>query len=551
MKQDYTRLNSVVEKAMLGDKRAFEKLCLLKGQDVLYLCNKYMNNRQDSEDAAQEVFIQMQRSLPKLQSAQAFTVWLQRIVLNTCSKMRRKQMGPTTQTAGEDALAELPATSLEMLPEAYVQNEELKNELLEMITSLPQGMRSCILLYYYEGMKVAEIAEVLDSSEAAVNMQLSRARLKIFTAIKKRTPDAYQQTLMPMSMLGVLLRVDAQSVIPAAQVGTCLAGMGIGTGGNLPGKRSMPKVVTLVAVTGVAALAAALVYLAVSAPAPQAQLPGGASGAEVLQMTPPSLIIPTGSSAGMPKWEDEALPPGEQHPAASQPLSETDMAVPLPPQGDPAPLVATPVSGTVQLKDNQGRVIPAGMLLEGVQLAVTDGFGRELTRTGLAEDGGYLFAGLAIAQAGAYTVQLHLPPDAPLAATDDNPQGAVALQLTPGQAMDGVAMYVKLSVSPDGSVRFEGGDCDCGHVNPSRAIILDTSVLNATQQWQILRDADGAVLYTGSGGVITAELQELRDQGADGVYTIFFIHTNEAGNRAQIKRDFVIDSGSIYPNQYA
>lgn len=60
----YQDLNLLVSKAMQGDKESFDKLCEREIKNIIYACTKLMGTRQDGEDAAQEVFINMQRNHP-------------------------------------------------------------------------------------------------------------------------------------------------------------------------------------------------------------------------------------------------------------------------------------------------------------------------------------------------------------------------------------------------------------------------------------------------------------------------------------------------------
>lgn len=90
MAKNNAELETLVRRSVQGDKDAFERLCRMEAQPIIYYCIKVLGNRQDGEDAAQEVFIQMQQSIHSLKAPEAFVSWVRKLTLNVCGKMRRK-----------------------------------------------------------------------------------------------------------------------------------------------------------------------------------------------------------------------------------------------------------------------------------------------------------------------------------------------------------------------------------------------------------------------------------------------------------------------------
>ena len=69
-----------------GDHSAFEKI-VLKYQDRVYnLCYRFLGDKQEAEDSAQEVFIKVYKALKGFKLKSSFYTWLYRIVINTCKK---------------------------------------------------------------------------------------------------------------------------------------------------------------------------------------------------------------------------------------------------------------------------------------------------------------------------------------------------------------------------------------------------------------------------------------------------------------------------------
>ncbi|MDR1496630.1 MAG: sigma-70 family RNA polymerase sigma factor, partial [Clostridiales Family XIII bacterium] len=74
----------------------------------------------------------------------------------------------------------------EFLPEAYLENEEFKNRLYEVITKLPTKKRDAIIMYYYENLSYKEIAGIMDSSIKTVASNITRARAIIKDRLGQR-----------------------------------------------------------------------------------------------------------------------------------------------------------------------------------------------------------------------------------------------------------------------------------------------------------------------------------------------------------------------------
>jgi predicted DNA-binding protein (UPF0251 family) len=235
--------------------------------------------------------------------------------------------------------------------------------------------------------------------------------------------------------------------------------------------------------------------------------------------------------------EDEARPggPGQSAPTASAPR----------PAGRAVQNIATPVSGAVVLKDNDGNIMAGGGFLNGITESLIDSDNAVVQSTTADGGGAFAFSPVYIAYETEYALEAALPESGALAATPDNPYGRTLVRLTPGRGVSDAALYVTYTRAPDGSVTFLGGDCACGHVNPD-SIVIDAGAYMTEQAWEIWNE-DGGVVAAGTGAVIAPELQPL----ADGTYTVRYIHTNSIGSSEEIKKDFIIYSGPVTPDKFA
>jgi RNA polymerase sigma-70 factor (ECF subfamily) len=125
----------------------------------------------DAEDAVQETFLKVQRSIASFRGQSSFVTWTFRILVNTChdlrrSRMRRKEFVPEER---EDR-------ALPMEPRAPWGHPSLKLALERAIAELTQHQRAVFLLYEVEGFRHAEIAAMLEITETASKNTLFQAK---------------------------------------------------------------------------------------------------------------------------------------------------------------------------------------------------------------------------------------------------------------------------------------------------------------------------------------------------------------------------------------
>ena len=215
-----------------ADRDAFVEICNLKAREVIFLCIRHMGNLPDGEDAAQEVFIRMQKSITRLQAPEAFNVWLNRLVHTTCVNMKRDSMKHRNALPIESLDDSLLEDSQIDLPQEYAEDTDKRRRLASLIDDLPDKYRVCILMHYYQHLSYAEIAEACGISQDAVNnnMRMARKMLKLeLDNEKEREPKLW--SMASMVALGPVLATSLQeaaasAVTPGIMAG-CLTAAGI------------------------------------------------------------------------------------------------------------------------------------------------------------------------------------------------------------------------------------------------------------------------------------------------------------------------------------
>lgn len=146
---------------------------------VLRTCYLYLHDRSQAEDAVQETFLKVYRNLDSFRGECSEKNWIMKIAMRVCYDMNR---------SGWARFFNRRVTP-EMLPEASMPFEERDDALASAMMRLPVRLREVILLYYYQGLTVNEIAEVLGITQPSVSNRLKRGRDKLKTALEGRELD--------------------------------------------------------------------------------------------------------------------------------------------------------------------------------------------------------------------------------------------------------------------------------------------------------------------------------------------------------------------------
>jgi len=155
-----------------GDLAAYERLYTLEGARMKNLARNILGNSVDAEDAVQETFLKIQRSIGGFRGQSSFVTWVFRILVNTCydarrSRLRKKEVSQQDET-------EETAPRLE--PRAPSAHPSLRLALERALAELTRHQRDVFLLYEVEGFHHAEIAQMLEITEAASKNTLFQAK---------------------------------------------------------------------------------------------------------------------------------------------------------------------------------------------------------------------------------------------------------------------------------------------------------------------------------------------------------------------------------------
>ena len=190
----------LVQKAAKGDKAAFEELYQTTCRAVYFTCLGFLKDEQEAQDVTQDVYLTALEQLGTLEDAGKFKSWIYRMAANK-SINRLKKKKPALP--GDEQLENMETEENEnFLPEEYALNADKREVVLDITRKVcTDAQYQTILLYYFNGLSVAEIAEIMECKEDNVKKRMSIARAKIREGVlqyeKKSGDKLYSVAVIP------------------------------------------------------------------------------------------------------------------------------------------------------------------------------------------------------------------------------------------------------------------------------------------------------------------------------------------------------------------
>ena len=171
--------NFLIRQAVRGDAYAFEQLMRRHEGRMYSVAIRMCGNREDAQDCVQDAMLRIYRALDRFKGQSSFSTWVYRITMNTClDELRRRKVRASTSL---DTLLESgwSPTDESDTPERHAIDSERRRALSSAIQSLPEDMRSAIVLREMQGLSYEEISDVLSVNVGTIKSRISRGREKL------------------------------------------------------------------------------------------------------------------------------------------------------------------------------------------------------------------------------------------------------------------------------------------------------------------------------------------------------------------------------------
>ena len=203
-----------IKLANAGEEKAFELLYIETFKSKYYLALQYMKNEESAQDVLQEAYMKAFSKLDTLDKPEAFSGWLGKIVANTAKNaLVKKNPLLFTDIVVDDEEEEfeyqIEDESIEYQPEIAYTKQETKQLVCELMDTLSEEQRMCILMFHIEGISIKEIASTLGCSENTVKSRLKYGRDNLKIQAEELQKKGYKlYTLAPIPWLLYLLRTE-------------------------------------------------------------------------------------------------------------------------------------------------------------------------------------------------------------------------------------------------------------------------------------------------------------------------------------------------------
>lgn len=216
-----------IDLARAGEERGYGFLYEKTYKSKYYLALQYMKNEEEAEDVLQEAYIKAFSKLDTLENPEAFSGWLGMIVANTAKNMLAKKRpllfsDLAVDDEGEQFEYQIEDNDLEVQPELSYTRQETKELVHELIDSLSEEQRLCVLMFHIEGIPISEIARTMECSENTVKSRLNYGRKNLRMKAEDLQKKGYKlYSVAPLPLFLMLLRNEekylaAEGILSAA-----------------------------------------------------------------------------------------------------------------------------------------------------------------------------------------------------------------------------------------------------------------------------------------------------------------------------------------------
>ena len=155
-----------------GDQGAMSQLYGLYSKAMYNICRRMMGDEEEAKDLLQESFVDAFQKLPKLREVNTFSSWIKRIVINNCiNALRKKKLDTAQLEEGQDFI--------EDEDDDYEYAQHQASQIMQCIDVLPEGCKTVLNLYLFDGYDHKEIGEILGITESASKAQYCKAKARI------------------------------------------------------------------------------------------------------------------------------------------------------------------------------------------------------------------------------------------------------------------------------------------------------------------------------------------------------------------------------------
>ncbi len=217
-------LLQAIQQMKNGEEKGFNKVYSVTRDGVYRMARKMTRTEEEAMDVTQAVYMEAYKNIHTLKASEAFISWLYGITHNQAMKLSRKRRDDKEYLVGEDLSGIFEAQEsfdTATMPELTADQKATAEIVKGIIDELPVLQKEAVIAYYYDGLKVEEIAEAASCSVNTVKSRLNYARKYIRERVEeKEEKEGYRLHVLGLPVLWYALHSMAEETkltVQAAQ----------------------------------------------------------------------------------------------------------------------------------------------------------------------------------------------------------------------------------------------------------------------------------------------------------------------------------------------
>lgn len=256
------KLKSAVENLKSGNTESFNEIYQKTYNYVYFRARQIMKNEDDAMDLMQIVYMEAYKSIKSLDKPESVYSWLSSITFRQGMKIFQKKKEILLDEDFENIFDSMETSDSDARPELALERKEQQRLVAELIDSLPEVQRATMVAFYYDNIKIEEIAEVMDCSVGTVKSRLSYARQALKKKLEAEEKKSGKTGLGKMVLSGALIfgavQIMSEETVLAAPVAAGVfsnicSGLGIAATGAAVAGSALAGGAGISAATGTAA----------------------------------------------------------------------------------------------------------------------------------------------------------------------------------------------------------------------------------------------------------------------------------------------------------
>jgi len=187
--RDRTHDRALIERLQNGDDTAATELAAIYGPRIQQLAFRYMKNREDAEEVAQDVLLKVVQKISLFRGDAALSSWIYRITFNTAmSRLRNTRAARAAEVPEEMLPLQDSATSGDgprrrevadwsQMADELLLRDQMRHSLAEAVADLPAIYRAPVILRDLQGLSTEEASRQLKLKDQTLKSRLHRGRL--------------------------------------------------------------------------------------------------------------------------------------------------------------------------------------------------------------------------------------------------------------------------------------------------------------------------------------------------------------------------------------